>query len=190
MKIGLFFGSFNPVHIGHLIIANYMISFTDLDELWFIVSPHNPLKNKESLLDEGLRIEMLRLAVGLNSRIKVSDVESGLTKPSYTIHTLAYLKEKHPGFDFVIIMGADGLSSFSKWKDHQFIEQHFERYVYPRPGFESFDFGSCKNCSFHSAPLIDISSTQIRKALAERRDVRYYLPNGVYDFILSRSLYL
>jgi nicotinate-nucleotide adenylyltransferase len=190
MKVGLFFGSFNPVHIGHMLIANYMISFTDLGELWFIVSPQNPLKRKESLLDDGLRLEMLKIAVGTNLKIKVSDIEFGLSKPSFTIHTLNHLKEKYPEYSFVIIMGADGLASFTKWKEFRNIEQQYQRYVYPRPGFESPEPLSCKNCQIQHAPLIDISSTFIRKALKDTRDMSYYLPFGVYDFIVSKSLYI
>jgi nicotinate-nucleotide adenylyltransferase len=189
MKVGLFFGSFNPVHIGHLLIANYMISYTDLGELWFVISPQNPFKGKESLLNDELRLEMLKIAIGANSTIKVSDVEFGLSKPSFTIHTLTFLTDNYPEHSFVIIMGADGLSAFSKWKDHQYIEQHYERYVYPRTGFETIDPGICKNCRLQPAPVINISSTSIRQALYEKRDLRYYLPYGVYDFIKSKSLY-
>jgi nicotinate-nucleotide adenylyltransferase len=189
MKIGLFFGSFNPVHIGHMLIANFMISYTDLEELWFVISPQNPLKRREILLDDELRLEMLKIAVGSNSKIKVSEVEFTLSKPSFTIHTLNYLKEKYPMHNFVIIMGEDGLTSFTKWKDHEYIEQNYERYIYPRSGFESFDLSACNNCQFKLAPVIDISSTIIRKALKEKKDIRYYLPHGVYDFIISRSLY-
>lgn len=190
MKIGLFFGSFNPVHIGHMLIANYMTSFTDLDKLWFIVSPQNPLKNKELLLDDKLRLRMLEIAVGRHPVISVSDVESGLSKPSFTINTLNHLNEKHPEHTFVIIMGADGLSGFTEWKEYQYIERHYQRYIYPRPGFESMNPISCINCLFQPAPLIDISSTFIRQALKERKDMRYYLPEGVFDFIKENSLYI
>jgi nicotinate-nucleotide adenylyltransferase len=189
MKVGLFFGSFNPVHIGHMLIANYMISFTDIEELWFVISPHNPLKKKETLLDDNLRLEMLKIAVGSNSKIKVSEVEFGLSKPSFTIHTLTSLKENYPEHTFVIIMGADGLNGFTKWKSHEFIESNYVRYIYPRPGFDSFDPVSCKNCLSQPAPLIDISSTFIRKALKEKKNMNYYLPPGVYDFIKAKALY-
>jgi nicotinate-nucleotide adenylyltransferase len=190
MKVGLFFGSFNPVHAGHMLIANFMISFTDLGELWFVVSPQNPLKRKDSLLEDSQRLEMLKIAVGENPKIKVSDIEFGLSKPSYTIHTLNFLASQHPEHKFVIIMGADGLSSFTQWREFQNIEENFERYIYPRPGFESFDSLSCKNCHFQPAPIIDISSTVIRNALKEKKDMRYYLPHGVYDYIKAKSLYI
>lgn len=187
MKIGLFFGSFNPVHVGHLVIANYMVSFTDLDELWFVVSPQNPLKEKDTLLKDSLRLEMLRLAVKNSASIKVSDVEFSLSRPSYTINTLKHLQQLYPENTFIIIMGADGLSSFHKWKDHKLIEENYRRYVYPRKGS---DFKEGKNCILQPAPEIDISSTFIRQALKEKKDVRFFLPEGIYNFIKEKSLYL
>jgi nicotinate-nucleotide adenylyltransferase len=190
MKIGLFFGSFNPVHVGHLLIANYMISFTDIDELWFMVSPQNPLKDKALLIDDSSRLEMLKIAVHENSKIKVSDVEFSLPTPSYTVHTLEFLEKHNPGNEFVIIMGADGLESFTKWKDYEKLQEKYQRYVYPRPGHESVKPGSCKNCQLQPAPLIEISSKFIRNALHQNKDMRYFLPEGVYDYIKSRKLYI
>ena len=190
MKVGLFFGSFNPVHIGHMIIANYMISFTDIEELWFVLSPQNPLKEKSLLIDDALRLEMLKIAVGKNAKIKVSDAELKLSKPSFTINTLKHLAELYPKDEFVIIMGSDGLESFSQWKDYQILEKNYQRYIYPRPGADYFDFKLHKNCIFHPAPLVDISSKYIRNALKEKKDMRYFLPAGVFEFISSNDLYI
>jgi nicotinate-nucleotide adenylyltransferase len=190
MKIGLFFGSFNPVHIGHMIIANYMISFTDIDELWFVLSPQNPLKEKALLIDDSLRLQMLNIAVGLSSRIKVCDVELYLSKPSFTINTLKFLGQHYPGEEFIIVMGADGLKSFGKWKDFERLEENYLRYIYPRPGVEPLDKRSCKKSKFLAAPLLEISSKYVRKALKEKKDMRYFLPYGVYEFIKSKELYL
>lgn len=190
MKIGLFFGSFNPVHIGHMIIANYMVSFTDIDELWFVLSPQNPLKEKTLLIDDSLRLEMLKIAVGVNSKIKISEVEFALSKPSFTIHTLNYLEKLYPGNEFAIIMGADGIKFFTKWKDYQILEENYQRYIYPRPGVESLEIRNCKNCKLLAAPLLEISSKYVRKALKEKKDMRYFLPDGVYEFIKSKDLYL
>jgi len=189
MKVGLFFGSFNPVHIGHMIIANYMISFTDIEELWFVLSPQNPLKEKSLLIDDALRLEMLKIAVGKNAKIKVSDAELKLSKPSFTINTLKHLAELYPKDEFVIIMGSDGLESFSQWKDYQILEENYQRYIYPRPGADYFDFKLHKNCIFHPAPLVDISSKYIRNALKEKKDMKYFLPAGVFEFIRSKNLY-
>ena len=190
MKIGLFFGSFNPVHIGHLIIANYMISFTDIDELWFVLSPQNPLKEKALLIDDTFRLEMLKIAVGVNPKIKVCDTELSLSKPSFTINTLKYLEKLYPGNEFAIIMGADGIKSFTKWKDYQILEEKYQRYIYPRPGVNSIEIPSCKNCKILQAPLLEISSKYVRKALKEKKDMRYFLPYGVYDYIKSKDLYV
>ena len=133
-KTGLFFGSFNPVHIGHLAIANYFVEFTDLDQLWFVVSPQNPLKKKSTLLNDHHRLHLLELAINDSPLFRISDIEFKLPKPSYTINTLTYLKEKFPKRKFSLIMGSDGLDSFSKWKNFQIILDNYEIYVYPRPG--------------------------------------------------------
>jgi nicotinate-nucleotide adenylyltransferase len=133
MKIGLFFGSFNPVHVGHMVLANYMLEYTDLDKIWFVISPHNPLKKKSSLLDEKHRLQLVNLAIGDNAKIKASDIEFKLPQPSYTVVTLAYLKEKHPEYEFALILGEDNLLSFNKWKNYEEILKHHQLYVYPRP---------------------------------------------------------
>ena len=188
MKIGLFFGSFNPVHIGHLAIANFLICYSDLSSLWFVVSPHNPLKDADALLDDNLRLEMLRLAVAGDPRFQVSDVEFRLERPSYTIHTLRELEKEFPQHTFVLVMGADGLESFDQWKDYQAIIAGFERYVYPRMGnYERFL--PPENGRLMDAPLIEVSSTFIRGALSEKKDIRHFLPPGIFDFIRKNDLY-
>ena len=133
MKIGLYFGSFNPIHIGHLAIANYMVEFTDLEKVWLVVSPHNPLKQKNSLLSDQHRLQMVRIAIEYDNRFKVSNIEFNLPQPSYTINTLTYLKEKYPENEFVLIMGSDGLATFDKWKNYAELIANYKRYVYPRP---------------------------------------------------------
>lgn len=188
MKIGLFFGSFNPVHIGHLAIANYMAEFTDLDQVWFVVSPQNPLKKAASLLEDHKRRTLLDLAVEDDPRFRVSDVEFRLPKPSYTIDTLASLRETHPAHQFVLIMGSDGLTTFSKWKNHQVIEENYDRYVYPRPGYPAEPEPAAR-ISLVDAPQMEISSTFIRQAIREGKDVRHFLPPGVYPYITEMHFY-
>ena len=149
MKTGLFFGSFNPIHNGHMLLANYMLSFTDLERLWFVVSPHNPLKEKSSLLANNHRLELVKLAIGVNNKMKASNIEFKLTQPSYTVNTLAHLQEKFPQNTFVLIMGSDNLQSFHKWKNYEHILEHYELYVYPRPGFDGGDLRNHKNVKLY-----------------------------------------
>lgn len=189
MKTGLFFGSFNPIHIGHLAIASYMVEFTDLDKVWFVVSPHNPLKNKESLLDDQQRLKMVKLAIAEDSRFAVSDVEFSLSQPSFTIDTLNHLRNKNPGVEFSIIMGSDGLVTFKLWKKYQQIIDHFKRYVYPRPNTPDIFIHNLENGTTVNAPLLDISSTFIRASIAANKNVRYFVPDNVWKFILSNNLY-
>lgn len=188
MKIGLYFGSFNPVHIGHLAIANYMISFTDLDQLWFVISPQNPLKQRASLLDDHKRRAILEIAIDDDDRFRICDIEFRLPKPSYTVDTLAYLKELHPAHEFVLIMGSDGLPTFRKWKNYKVIEDHYTRYIYPRPG-HPVDRADHPNCMVVDAPQMDISSTFIRDALKSRTDIKHFLPHGVYEYIIQMHYY-
>ncbi len=188
MKTGLYFGSFNPVHIGHLAIANYMVSFTDISQLWFVISPQNPFKKTTSLLEDHKRRTLLDIAVEDDPRFKVCDVEFKLPRPSYTIDTLAYLKEQYPGKEFVLIMGSDGLPTFAKWKNHEIIEFNYQRYVYPRPGFPCIE-SDHQNISVVNAPLMEVSSTFIRKALKEKRDIRHFLPPKVFDYIVEMHYY-
>jgi nicotinate-nucleotide adenylyltransferase len=188
MKIGLFFGSFNPVHIGHLAIANYMVEFTDLQQLWFIVSPHNPLKPKQSLLADYHRRTLMEIAVEKDPRYRVSDIEFTMPQPSYTIDTLAWLKEKYPDHTFVILMGSDGLPTFNKWKNYRTIEDQYQRYVYPRPGFPVADSGH-RNMTLVDAPLMEISSSFIREAIGNGKNIRNFLPPKVYEYIEEMHFY-
>jgi nicotinate-nucleotide adenylyltransferase len=189
MKTGLFFGSFNPIHIGHLIIANYMASFSGLKEVWLVVSPHNPLKQKSNLANMYDRLEMAKLATEQAPQIKVSDIEFGLPQPSYTIDTLAYLSEKYPGKEFVLIMGADNLASFKKWKNYETLLKNYEIYVYPRPGVDLQEWANNPSIKITDTPQMDISSTFIRKAISAGNNVQYFVPDTVLSFIEGKSLY-
>ncbi len=189
MKIGLLFGSFNPVHVGHMVLANYMLEYTDLDKIWFVVSPHNPLKPKNSLLHERQRLQMITLAIGDNNKMKASNIEFKLPQPSYTINTLAYLKEKHPSTDFVLIMGADNLQNFHKWKNYEEILHQYELYVYPRPEAKVSEFANHKKVKLVNAPLMELSSTAIRNAVKEKKDVRYFVPEAAWEFLKESHFY-
>jgi nicotinate-nucleotide adenylyltransferase len=188
MKIGLFFGSFNPVHIGHLAIANYMVEFTDLQQLWFIISPHNPLKPKQSLLADYHRRTLMEIAIDRDPRYRVSDIEFSMPQPSYTIDTLTWLKEKYPDSTFVILMGSDGLPTFNKWKNYRLIEENYQRYLYPRPGYPVVA-SEHKNITVIDAPLMEISSSFIREAIGRGKDIRNFLPPKVFDYIEEMHFY-
>ena len=188
MKIGLYFGSFNPIHVGHLLIANYFLNETDLEKIWFIVSPHNPFKNEHGLLNEFHRLQLVRLATEDDNRIKVSDIEFSLPKPSYTVNTLAYLTEKHPEHQFCIIMGGDSFQNLHKWKNYEVIIKNHPVYVYPRPGFEVSNKVNA-DLVMVKAPLIEISATQIRKYIREGKSVRYLLPDKVLEEIEKGGYY-
>ncbi len=189
MKIGLFFGSFNPIHIGHLAIANYLVEFTDLDQLWLVISPQNPLKEKNSLLGEQHRYHMADIAVQDDRLIRPCNVEFNLPRPSFTIDTLTYLQEKNINHQFVLIMGSDNLQSLHKWKNYTQLSEQYEIYVYPRPGVRAEKYQSLYKVKLIDAPLIEISSSFIRKAIEEKRNIRYFLPPKVYDYIEEMHLY-
>ncbi|MBL7829568.1 MAG: nicotinate-nucleotide adenylyltransferase [Saprospiraceae bacterium] len=189
MKTGLFFGSFNPVHIGHLIIANFMATHTDLKEVWMVVSPQNPLKDKTSLAPERERLHMLRLCIDDNPKLKASDIEFKLPKPSYTIDTLTYLKEKFPKREFVLIMGSDNLETLHKWKNFELLLSDYSIYVYNRPGFENNPFPEKENIRFFDAPQMIISASVIRKFIQEKKSVRYMVPESVFEYLESCKLY-
>jgi nicotinate-nucleotide adenylyltransferase len=189
LKIGLFFGSFNPIHIGHTALANYLLSFTDLERIWFIVSPHNPLKEKKTLLADHHRLRLVELAIGDNSKMKASNIEFKLPQPSYTVHTLAHLSEKYPTHTFSIIMGADNLQTFDKWKNYEAILEHYTIYVYPRPGFDGGKLKSHSSVRFTEAPLMEISSTFLREAIKAKKDVRYFLRPEVWNYIDEMNFY-
>jgi nicotinate-nucleotide adenylyltransferase len=188
-KTGLFFGSFNPIHIGHTAIANYMVEYGPVQQIWFVVTPHNPLKKRSNLLDDYQRLEMANRAIGNDHRFLASDIEFRLPQPNYTIDTLTYMKEKHPQRDFYLIMGADNYVTFKKWKNWEILAKDFKFLVYPRPGFDhtSIEFG--KNFHFIDAPVIEISSTFIRKAISEGKDVRYFLSPEVNRYIDEMGFY-
>jgi nicotinate-nucleotide adenylyltransferase len=181
-KVGLFFGSFNPIHIGHLAIANYIVEFTELDRIWFVVTPHNPLKPKKTLLADNHRYYMVNLAVEDNRRFKASNIEFKLPQPSYTVNTLAYLKEKYPDLEFSLIMGADNILTIQKWKNYEYILQNYKIYVYPRPGY-NLDNINYKNVITVNAPIMQISASFIRNAIKSGKDVRYFLLPKVWEFI-------
>ena len=190
MKVGLFFGSFNPVHVGHLVLANYMLEFTDLERVWFVISPHNPLKKKASLLHERHRLQLVQAAIGNNNRMKASDVEFRLPQPSYTVNTLAHLQEKYPGHRFALIMGADNLAGFHKWKNYEAILEHYELYVYPRQdGFPETELSAHPHVKLIPAPRIEISSTMIRQGIKDKKDLRYFLAPAVWDYIKEMHFY-
>ncbi|TSA50401.1 MAG: nicotinate-nucleotide adenylyltransferase [Sphingobacteriales bacterium] len=189
MKVGLFFGSFNPVHIGHLVIANFMAENTDLQKVWFVVSPHNPLKEKKSLLKDAYRLHLVRLATEDNTKFKVSDIEFKLPQPSYTIHTLTYLKEKFPQHEFVLIMGSDNLESLEKWKNYEIILRDYEIYVYSRAEKLKTPLENHAHVKIFEVPVMDISSSEIRKLISEKKSARYLLPEIVYEEIKTRKFY-
>jgi nicotinate-nucleotide adenylyltransferase len=188
-KTGLLFGSFNPIHTGHLMIASYMVEYTDLDQVWFVVSPHNPLKDKATLLKDHHRLALVNLAIEDDSRFKSSNIEFKLPKPSYTIDTLTYLHEKYPRRQFVPIIGSDNLASFHKWKNWEVLAELYKFYVYPRPGAEVSRFDGHASFQFVEAPLITVSSSFIRQGIKEGKDMRYFLPERVWQYIREMNFY-
>ncbi len=188
-KTGLLFGSFNPIHNGHLILANYMAEFTDLDEVWFVVSPQNPLKNKKSLLPDYHRLALARIAVEDSVKLKVSNIEFNMPKPSYTIDTLTWLKEYNSNREFVVICGTDIFPTFHKWKNYNEIINHYSLYVYPRPGYQLNKYNEHSNITLHNAPLMEISSSFIRKGIKEKKNMSYWMPEEVYNYILEMHFY-
>lgn len=188
MKVGLYFGSFNPIHVGHLIIANHILNETNLKMIWFVVSPQNPFKNSESLLNEYDRLHLVRKAIEDDSRFRATDIEFYLPKPSYTVHTLAYLKEKQPSYEFSLIMGSDSLQNIKKWKNAEMIIDNYPIVVYRRPGFE---VENKRHPKLHilQAPLLEISATHIRELIRQGKSIRYLVPSSVEDAINLSSLY-
>ncbi len=192
MKIGLFFGSFNPIHNGHLFIANVLANCTDLQKVWLVVSPQNPLKDKSSLLPEYDRLHLVNLAIENNSKLKASSIEFKLPRPSYTVDTLAYLQEKYPQHEFSLIMGSDNLASFTRWKNYEVILKNHTIYVYGRKGNEASGeklFNEKGNIKFLDFPFLDISSSQIREMIKEKKPVRYLLPESVEEYIRAMKYY-
>ena len=191
MKIGLYFGSFNPIHVGHLIIANHLVENSDLSQVWFVVTPHNPFKDKKSLLDDQQRLHLVRLATENYPKLKTSDIEFSLPQPNYTINTLAYLQEKFPQNIFAIIMGEDNLKSLHKWKNFETITQNHEIYVYPRIVSEVDQSSVTTNYQIHkiNAPIVEISSTNIREGIKSKKNVRPLLSEKVCEYIEHNNLY-
>jgi nicotinate-nucleotide adenylyltransferase len=187
MKIGLYFGSFNPIHTGHLIIANHILNETDLQKIWFVVSPQNPFKPSATLLNEYHRLNLVQIAIEQDERLRASDIEFSLPKPSYTAHTLAYLSEKYPMHEFVIIMGSDSFQNLEKWKNAEFIQNNYSIMVYRRPGFDVV--AETPNVRVMNAPLLEISATYIRTCLQQGKSIRYLVPRLVEEEIEKSGFY-
>jgi nicotinate-nucleotide adenylyltransferase len=188
-KIGLFFGSFNPVHVGHMIIANFMAQNTDLDEVWMVVSPQNPLKSKKYLAKDHDRLHLVNLAIGDNPFIRSSNIEFQLPKPSYTIDTLTYLKEKYPQKKFVLIMGGDNLGTFHKWKNYKMILENYQIYLYKRPSYDLGELADHPAIQHFSAPLLGISASYIRKQIKSGKSIQYLVPAEVFKYLDETALY-
>lgn len=191
MKIGLYFGTFNPIHMGHLIIANHFAEHTGLDQIWMVVTPHNPLKKKETLLDDYQRLQLVTLATEDYPKIKPSDIEFKLSQPNYTVNTLAHLQDKFPQHEFSLIMGEDNLKSLQKWKNYEVILQNHEVYVYPRisSGEENLELKKHSKIHFVTAPIVEISSTFIRENIKQNKNVQPLLPPKVWKYIDHNILY-
>ena len=188
MKIGLYFGSFNPIHTGHLIIATHIINNTDLNEVWFVVSPQNPFKQSVNLLNEQHRLSLIKIAIEGEVKLKASNAEFKLPKPSYTIDTLAYLKEKYSKHDFSVIMGSDSYQNLYKWKNYEQILNNYNIYIYLRPHFPVSE-NQPKNIIILSAPLIELSSTEIRRYIKQGKSIRYMVTDGVMQEIDDMHYY-
>ena len=189
MKIGLFFGSFNPIHNGHLIIANHILNEAGVDKIWFIVSPQNPFKQADSLLNNYDRLHMVGKAIENDQRMKASDIEFNLPKPSYTVTTLAYLKEKYPDHEFVIIIGSDSFQNLNKWKNYDVIIKNYQLIIYKRPGFEIINnIGA--NVLIMDAPLLEISATYIRELVKQNKSIKYLVPENIEQEIQANRFFL
>jgi len=191
MKIGLYFGTFNPIHIGHLIIANHLAEHSDLEQIWMVVTPHNPLKQKSTLLDDYQRLHLVRLATEDYPKIKPSDIEFKLPQPNYTVNTLAHLMDKYPQHQFSLIMGEDNLKTFHKWKNYEYILEHHNIYVYPRVSNEPENLAFKDHPGIHliDAPIVEISSTSIREIIKNKKNSRPLLPNKVWEYIDHNNFY-
>ena len=188
MKIGLYFGSFNPVHNGHLIIANYVVQNSALDQVWFVISPQNPLKKSNSLLNEYHRLHLVQIAIEDEPSLRASDIEFRLPKPSYTIDTLTYLQEKYPAHEFSVIMGSDSYQNLPSWKNYQQLLKNYDIIVYERPGYNAPVYEGSQT-TLLKAPLLEISSTYIRKIIREGKSIRYLVPEKVLVEIEQNRYY-
>jgi nicotinate-nucleotide adenylyltransferase len=191
MKVGLYFGTFNPMHIGHLIIANHIAENSDLDQVWLVVTPHNPHKKKSTLLDDHHRLQMVFLATEDYPKLKPSDIEFKLPQPNYTVHTLAHLQEKFPTHEFSLLMGEDNLNSLHKWKNYEVILQNHDIYVYPRLSTETIDPDIASSARIHrvDAPVIELSSTFIREGIKKGKNVQPMLPHKVWQYVEHNLFY-
>lgn len=189
MLTGLFFGSFNPIHIGHLALANYMTAYAGVDEVWFVVSPQNPLKQQSQLLDDYHRLHLVNLAINDFAKFRSCDIEFKMPKPSFTVDTLAYLDEKYPNRDFALIMGEDNLETLTKWKNYQLLLEKRKILLYPRPGTAKTEFHNHRNVKIIDAPVMDISSSFIRKAIKDGKDIRFFVTDRVWKYIDEMNFY-
>ncbi len=189
MKIGLFFGSFNPIHVGHQIIANFMATQTDLQQVWLVVSPQNPLKPKNTLARDRDRLNMVHAAIDDNPKLRASNIEFDLPKPSFTIDTLTYLGEKYPQHEFALIMGGDNIATLNKWKNYELILRGYDIYVYRRPNIDLGEFATHERVKLFDAPLMDISATYIRNCLAAGKSIQYLVPDAVLTYISEAKIY-
>lgn len=191
MKVGLYFGTFNPIHVGHLIIANHMAEYSDLDQIWMVVTPHNPHKKKSAMLDDHHRLQMVFLATEDYPKLKPSDIEFKLPQPNYTVYTLAHLQEKFPQHTFSLIMGEDNLNSLHKWKNYEVILQNHDIYVYPRINTEVSDPNILSSARIHKieAPVMEISSTFIRDSIKSGKNAQPLLPYKVWQYVEHNLFY-
>ena len=188
MNIALYFGSFNPIHHGHLIIANEIMQQENYQELWFVISPQNPFKNENNLLNANHRFHLLQLAVEGEYKLKASNIEFKLPKPSYTVNTLVYLKEKYPNHQFDIVLGSDGFQNIIKWKNSAFIIENYKFLIYKRPGYD-VNNEAMANIKIIEGPQLYISSTHIRKLIEEQKSIKYLVPDLVAGEIKARGYY-
>jgi nicotinate-nucleotide adenylyltransferase len=190
MKVGLYFGSFNPIHHGHLLIATYVLQHSDLDQIWFVVSPQNPLKPSSSLLNEYSRLYLVQKAIEGEKKLKASDIEFKLPRPSYTVDTIAYLQEKYPANEYSIIMGSDSFQNLAKWKNYTWLLQHCPFYIYTRPEHETLpDYRGAKQINVLKAPLLPVSATEIRRNIKAGISIRYLVPDAVREEIEKSGYY-
>lgn len=189
-QVGVFSGSFNPIHVAHLMLANYITEFTYIDEVWFVVTPHNPLKPVIDLADEEHRLQMCQIALKNMDKLKISEIEFSMPKPSYTINTLEKLRKDYPDFEFTLIIGADNWNEFHLWREYERLQQEFKILIYPRLGQDvNIEPLYKENVQLCNAPILEVSSTFVRKSICEGKDMRAFLPNGIWEYILENDLY-